>query len=93
MNMAMYFFFKLFLDMTGKGPPIQKALDSAKADRELDPALLSAAEDEYKKLKSTTKRLEDKNKYKVIKKTMMGNHRKCRRIQRGWNWDSVPDPP
>ena len=55
--------------MTGKGPsPIQKALDSAKADRKLDPALLSAAVDEYKKLKSTTKRLEEIDEYKVIKK-------------------------
>ena len=66
--MAMYYFVKLFLDMTGKGPsPIQKALDSAKADRKLDPALLSAAEDEYKNLKTTTKRLEEIDKKRVIK--------------------------
>lgn len=72
--------------MTGKGPsPIQKALDSAKADRKLDPALLSAAEDEYKKLKSTAKRLEEIDEYKVIKKAMIGNHRKYRQIKHWWN--------
>ena len=69
MNMAMYNFLKLFLDMTGKWPsPIQRALDSAKADRKLDPALLSAAEHEFIKLKSTAKNLQDIDEYKVIKK-------------------------
>ena len=74
MNISMYYFVKLFLDMTGKGPsPIQRALDLAKADRKLDPASLSAAEHELKKLKSTAKNLQDIDEYKVIKKTMMGN--------------------